>query len=264
MNKNRVKQLIGFINERDMVRVRKENGSARPWTKDPVLDKFHFCNIRREDDRGTKELREVQKTLQIATRELPLFYTAARLFNRATSVRVWWLMGVNGLKRRREAGEKIFNNAYTVATGGVVMDKIDYVDHIAHEVDKLNIHLMNDPTCRHVFNELMTVRGLGSFLCGQIVADLKYTKILEYADDWYKFAVMGPGSQKGLNFIFGDGTTERNFTERLTELGAEIGPHIPQLHNQDLQNCMCEFSKYIRYTDNLPGRRRNYHANTED
>ena len=77
---------------------------------------------------------------------------------------------------------------------------------------------------------------------------------------WDTFAVMGPGSKKGLNLIMGVGTTEINFKDRLTMLRTALGDRIPKMHNQDLQNCLCEFSKYVRYLEDNHGRRRIYNA----
>lgn len=45
--------LYYWIVEREAIRVRKENGDPFPWTTDEILKTFRFCNVRREDDRGT-------------------------------------------------------------------------------------------------------------------------------------------------------------------------------------------------------------------
>jgi 5-hmdU DNA kinase-like protein len=45
-----------FINERHAIKLRKESGAPRPWTRDPFLGEFRFCNVNREDDRVTRWL----------------------------------------------------------------------------------------------------------------------------------------------------------------------------------------------------------------
>jgi alpha-glutamyl/putrescinyl thymine pyrophosphorylase clade 1 len=106
----------------------------------------------------------------------------------------------------------------------------------------------------------MTVKGLGSFLCGQIIADLKNDRYLVGAPDWHTFSVIGPGSKKGLDILFNGGTTSVNYQPRLLELQDSLPEeiHRMEIHNQDLQNCLCEFSKYHRYLHNEEGRRRYY------
>jgi len=146
-----------------------------------------------------------------------------------------------------------------VSTCGVSMDKVDYVERVVNDVEKRIISMVR---CDWAFQKLRTVDGLGSFLAGQVVADLKNDRYLVDAEDWHTFSVMGPGSKKGLDFIFGGGTNERNYEDRISTLELLTRGTIPKLHRQDLQNCCCEFSKYIRYDLELPGRRRKFNANT--
>jgi 5-hmdU DNA kinase, helical domain len=46
--------LVCWIEKREAIRVKKEAGAARPWSDDPILNEWSFCNVRREDDRTTK------------------------------------------------------------------------------------------------------------------------------------------------------------------------------------------------------------------
>jgi len=250
-----VETFVYWIQEREFVLAMKEANKPRPWSGDPIFNKHHFCNVHREDDRGTKSLKSVERLLAPAETYLPAFWTAARMFNHSPSLRAYWEEGVPKLKQLRFHDQKIFNTAYVVSTCGKSMDKIDYVHSVVQNVRNTAISPLS---CAEAFRDLRKVDGLGSFMCGQIVADLKYTPYLQDAPDWWTFAVMGPGSQKGLNLIFGAGTTEGNFMDRLQQLRELVQDRIPKMHNQDLQNCLCEFSKYMRYKHNLPGRRRNY------
>jgi len=246
---------VYFVNERQRILTARNSGAKRPWTTDNILDKHHFCNVHREDDRGTKELKALQEKLKVAYFDLPQYWTAARLFNHAPSTEIYWTRGTIALKHWRDDGNKVFNTAYVVSTCGAAMDKIDYVQEVIENVERRTISPLS---CAETFRDLRMVYGLGSFMCGQIIADLKYTSYLEGVPDWHTFAVMGPGSQKGLNLIFGTGTTEGTFKTRLEALRERVESRIPEVHNQDLQNCLCEFSKYMRYRHDLPGRRRNY------
>ena len=235
---------IYWVNARDAIWHRRQMGLPRDrWTTDPILRNYHFCNTERERDRGTIEIRKVVDEFGVFTNYLPEVYTAARMFNSAATLRVLLQGGFDAVRRVRDNGAIIFNTAYVVSTCGESMDKIDYVERVVSEVKKMTI---SRDSCASAFRRLREVSGLGSFLAGQIVADLKNDRYLIGANDWETFSVMGPGSKKGLDFIFGPGTTEKTYEERISSLATLVSGKIPKLHRQDLQNCLCEFSKYMR------------------
>ena len=102
---------------------------------------------------------------------------------------------------------------------------------------------------------LMQYRGMGGFLAGQVIADLKYVEPLRSASDWHTWAVSGPGSRRGLNRLLNrdkdSAWTEANWFRSLRELHDEIEPLVhltkmPPLHAQDLQSCLCEYDKFER------------------
>jgi len=255
VNAGKLERFIYWVNERNSIRLARELGDPPPWTDDKILQRYHFCNIRREDDRGTKELRELRIKMDLAMHKRPMFYTAARLFNFAPSVEDYFKFGPEYLQCRLDSGGKVFHTAYVVSTCGKSMDKIEYCDDLIKQVAKAYI---SNHSCREAFDCLRKIDGLGSFMCGQIIADLKHDQFLHYAPDWNDFAVMGPGSKKGLDILYGPGTTETTFYDRLSHLKRVTKGYIPELEMQDLQNCLCEFQKFMRYVTDGPGRRRIY------
>jgi hypothetical protein len=98
---------------------------------------------------------------------------------------------------------------------------------------------------------LTHMHGFGSFLAGQVVADLKHFGALKAASDWDTFAPLGPGSMRGLNrYHQRPLRTRLSQTSGLVEL-QEIREVVSQgvglelaVHN--VQNCMCEYDKYLR------------------
>jgi hypothetical protein len=92
---------------------------------------------------------------------------------------------------------------------------------------------------------------MGSFMAAQVVADLKNTKFLGDAEDYWSWAAPGPGSLNGLEACIGRRVVNvAQFNIEINALYARIKPylkpHVPMLHMQDLQNCLCEFSKFER------------------
>lgn len=260
MNEFQLDTFCYWIREREQIRLNREAG-VRPWTKDPILKKHHFCNVHREDDRGTKEIRAVVTGLVEDVSLLPAAYTLGRFFNSANTLRIALEGGIEAVKEYRGQGNKIFHTAYLVSTCGQSIDKVDYVFWMMKKVAALDIPRVGFQEAHEV---ITTIPGMGSFLGGQVIADLRNDRYLEPSSLYEElyWCVPGPGSKKGLDFIFDERhkTTDLTFERRVAELRKALPADIlgMNIHGQDLQNCLCEFSKYCRYRDGLKGRNRYY------
>jgi hypothetical protein len=125
------------------------------------------------------------------------------------------------------------------------------------------------PSCGLAAQALQEIEGVGSFLAGQIVADLKNTKghALWSSKDRSTFVVPGPGSIRGLSWIFlggPKGVTEATFHHYFNNLRQWVDDHWPPgvepVDNQDLQNCLCEYDKYCRVATETGKSKRNYNG----
>lgn len=266
MNHEKLALFETWIRNREEARRNKEAGLPRPWTADPIINQFHFCNVRREDDRVTKELRALAQEHYV-TAQLPTFYTMARMFNHAPSVEFiiqnGWEAAHDHFLGEMASGRRVYHTAYVVSTAGATVSKSRYIQSVVQQVGATHV----PPTSlRAAHSALMGVHGLGSFLAGQVVADLKNDRYLADAEDWWTWSCIGPGSKKGLDILFaesfGKPTTQSNYNDRMIYLNSQLSPDISamRLHMQDLQNCLCEFSKYHNYLSGNGGRRRIYHV----
>lgn len=253
-----------WIRTREQARIGKESGAPWPWTDDPAINENHFCNVRREDDRVTKELRAVVLKHDLPEDILPSVYTLARLFNHAPSLDALLSEGSWGTTASRFSdlmmqGIKVFNTAYVVSTCGQRVPKPQYCVGVACAVAATYVPRTS---LAAAYSALRAVPGLGSFMAGQVVADLKNDRYLSDAEDWWTWSCIGPGSKKGLDILFGGGTTAKNYEERIEHLFHSLSVDIRamNLHMQDLQNCLCEFSKYMRIITGGKGRKRIYHV----
>ena len=269
-----------WVKERQAIHDKKEAGLPKPWTDDPILQNYKFCNVKREDDRVTVWIKNHWRDPCRGHPNMWFAMIVARLFNWPDTldaigfplsdfpqIKETWR---NTLKRRRDdIGLKIFTGAYLVSTNGVAMDKIDYVlDRILTPIwergcspEELwntagGVEDTESLTLRDYWTHLTTFDGLGSFMAGQVVADLKYVDpVLEKAEDWMTFAPLGPGSIRGLNRFFGRLKEKplkqeqglRELLEVQKRLEVEHGIFLP-VH--DIQNCMCESDKMIRLMRN--------------
>lgn len=249
-------ELAYWITERYAIKERKEKGVAKPWSMDPIFQTVRFCNVHREDDAVTVWIRKNwNRPSDPAWR-----FVLGRMLNLSESLEALGISPFSDmktiLKERRESGVKIFTSAYTISTCGKSMDKIDYVfDWVCERVKDAEPRFANVDTCTWMFGELINIDGLGSFLAGQVIADMKNTKghRLASAPDFWTFSVPGPGSLRGLSWYFyqqPEGVTTTGYDSHLKKCRYEVDPlipaYIPRIGDQDFQNCLCEFSKYMK------------------
>lgn len=261
--------LAYWINERYAMKLRKETPEfellAHGYSPDPNMGTVRYCNVHREDDRVTKWIR----THWNRAGDPAWKFVLGRMVNLPSTLQqiLWgWEQHPQqpaldqaklDMQVERSMGKKVWTAAYTISTCGRAMDKIDYVfDHVVAGVlsqEKLN-NIRHDD-CAFMWRSLQTVDGLGSFLSAQVVADMKNTKghPLADAEDWWTFSAPGPGSLRGLSWYFTGtptGVTAGDYQKCLDICRSEVDPlvanYVPRISNQDFQNCLCEFSKYMK------------------
>src|SRR5438105_15599884 len=101
---------------------------------------------------------------------------------------------------------------------------------------------------------LLPFYGIGSFMAGQIVADLRWAIRNNWADR-FCWAPMGPGSKRGLN-RFLDQPVKASMSQDQFQDGLERVIKLckkslnlnfwDRLEAIDYQNCLCEYDKYSR------------------
>lgn len=264
-----VTRLVNFIIERHKVYLARKAGKPKPWTADPMLRAYKFTNVYRELDRVTVWIAENWRSTYVNDCHLWFAMVVARLVNWpdtleaisssvfTTKGRVKWDQSkfVSAMHSRKDAGLQVFSGAYIVSTNGRSMDKAEYlVEHVLTPLWDARSTLLCVPTLDALHKWLMKFNGMGSFMAAQVVADLKYTPLWETASDWHTWAASGPGSRRGLNIVCGRAVgapmPEHTWLATLQALRAQVNVRLPKgwekLHAQDLQNCLCEFSKYTR------------------
>ncbi len=80
-----IDDFFAYARERHAVYLRRASGSPAPWTEDPVLQQYRFCNIFRELDATTIWFRENVRDPLRDRPEVLLATVVFRLFNRITT-----------------------------------------------------------------------------------------------------------------------------------------------------------------------------------
>lgn len=269
-DKEALKRLVYWIKERYSILQKKDRLLPKPWTKDPILQKYKFCNVFREDDRVTKWVMRHWRYPHHADADVWFAMVVARLINWPESLEeigypVPWkpMKFMGALNRRRALKKKVFTGAYMIhADAGDYPSKADYLAmKVLNPMWEKRQYLRprEGDYLLSFYNRLHECRDMGSFMAGQVVADVKFTDGLHIAPDWWTFAVPGPGSKRGLNRVCGReiGATwsEHHWLSRLRALRRVVEvklakstarDRIEVISAQDLQNCLCEFDKYDR------------------
>jgi hypothetical protein len=269
-----------FVTEREAIREARECGLPKPWTSDPVLQAYRFCNVDREDDTVT---RWINKHIRVAFNGHTAQWfnlVIARFINYPETLQhLGFITEFNAkefvakMDDLQRQGKKLFGNAYMIRAG------------TGEDAGKPKHHYLAD----RVFGPLWAARssqpaffggtcaawdvwyrqtfGMGDFMRNQIITDMKYTIALRNATDWRTFCLAGPGTTRGLNRLMGRPLTAHAPAEVLNaELIAvrdslldEGFPLIQKFEDlNNLSNCFCEFDKYMRARNGEGRPKQNY------
>src|SRR5208282_6778133 len=206
----RTEALFAWITERHAIYEAKNAGYPKPWTEDPILQAYRFCNVYRELDKVTRWIAEHWRDTHYDSPEVWFAMTVARLVNWPDTLEELGypvpfdpMHFIEVLERRKQAKEKVFTGVYIVPAKAGFASKARY---IASEVLNPMWCQRNDITesahsLADFHAQLTKYNGMGSFLAGQVVCDTKYTKLLVNSVDWADWACSGPGSKRGLNRV---------------------------------------------------------------
>jgi hypothetical protein len=283
-------RLVYWIKERHNIYLKRKMGLPKPWTEDPILQSTFFTCPYRELDkttvwfaeniRGDAKTKDAMVFVCIAFRWFNLINTGAVLHGNGLPFdkrinhggSLWWNWNTYHAKQRLMKVEgPVFTGAYMIKAGngppGCKMNNVcEAIEKIfnqkkwmAEEIDHVN-------SLEYAWRMFTRITHIGPFMAAQIVADLKYTPLLGSAHDWHEWCVLGPGSTRGLNRMLGrdvHASAPKDWKYQMTELREHVNNelvklHKPEMHMQDVQNCLCEYDKYERVRHQDGKIKRNY------
>lgn len=247
-----------WIVERESIRLKKEAEKPKPWTDDSILQSYRFCNVRRMDDKVSRWLLGNWYTFNFNHKNMLVACALARFINKPETLQVIgfpkrWAPDKIAAKLReyRDGGGTVFNGAYVVR-GNDGQDKIEsVVNYYVAPLSKLKLvsRYMQD-----VHAQLCECYGFGSFMAGQVVADLRWA-VAGHWEDKDTWAPIGPGSKRGMNrlhkFEINRPIGAAEFCSDLRQVIRDCKTTLPKpithrLEAMDYQNCFCEWDKYER------------------
>ena len=264
-----------WIRERERIRIKKERGEQPPYTDDPILRDWRFCNVRREDDRVTRWI--------AANIRRPFSHHPA----------LWFMLGIGrwinwpdtlaaliasetawpsspafscvalgeALQTRMDSGEKTFGGAYKIdAPKTKGQSKAAYVaeDVLAplwDDSDRFARHFAQKPSLRETHYLIKNrYAHWGHFMTYQAVVDMRFTPLLRRAPDVRTWCAAGPGTMRGLNRLASRAVNRvldqhvalRELTGLYERIELETGVSVDL---SDVPNICCEVDKYLRVTN---------------
>lgn len=290
---DRALQFMAFVHERHRIWEQRQAGQPQPWTDDPILAARKFTNTFRILDPGTQFIMTDLIDPQLGPRDQLLRLFLYRHTGRIEAwralemtsgyptresledVRAAWKtyrgeakMGRRGSLRgappsdARSFSRPVFTSAYLVFPQSTVAGT-DKLDSIIDLTERLSDNGAFDDFLAAPFQEdrfaaLRRNKGVADFMSMQILTDWGYTPFAR-EDRENEFVVLGPGAVKGALAIDPDSKPYDTFRwvyDAVTREGTtRLGDRLPSY--MDVQNCLCEFSKYVRF-EGKPGKAKPY------
>jgi len=265
---------FAFILERQAIYLARCAGKSKPWTQDPILQKYKFTNIFRQCDRGTIALHNMLAEMRNDgwSDDLCLWTIIwYRLFNLRNHVEDTdkFFKDYSALEKfilaKYRRGHQIFTSAHMTHGSAGESKHITYLEGAKMAFRKRRDYLAsieNEPTLEHAFRTMLQNYCVGPFVAYEIVCDLRFTPILQCAADVLTWANIGPGAKRGLERLGLPNTLEsvRKLYATSTQiLGKEFfasaRPHPLEVHPwsdvmlfelREIEHSLCEFDKYER------------------
>lgn len=270
--------LLNFMHERHSIYIKKEMGRKPPWSKDPILQKYYFCNVYRELDKVTIAIKNYIRKPYAKNNNLWFMLAIARQFNlpstlfsimneRLWPVEKWEPRKIKDLlSHLKDSGEKLYNSAYMITGSGAEgKEKHHLTIDILTDLWKSRRPIeeaLKQNSLETAWKVFLPFRSWGPFMSYELVTDLRHTRYLNRAKDIYTWANAGPGAVRGLNRLIGvplNSKWSRNQSVvQMREILDDVSNRwksSPKLEMRDIEHSLCEFDKYMRCKEGLNGRR---------
>ena len=266
-----------FASRRQSAFEARLKGESQPWTTDPILQVYKFCNVFRAADRVSQfMIKDVAygQDAETTARDRVFQIAAFRTFsNIATWESVTSELGgaprldhlrsgefERALDRTKAQNGGLYTGAFILCANKafgfdekhrnhVALFKHMFLDHACSE------RVLQAPSLESVVELLQSFPLMGPFMAYQTAIDLNYSELLDFSENDYTQA--GPGALRGLKKAFinlGDFSPADTILWMVDRQDEEFrrlelpfrGLFGRGLHGIDCQGLFCELDKYCR------------------
>lgn len=265
-----------FAAERQRIFEARLEDSDGPWTEDPILARYKFCNSFRASDRVSQYL--ISRVIydpaasDLAPEDVFLRTVLFRLFSKEST---WEALedATGGVRRETLDTERLgdlldeLRREQPIYTAAFILCAHDAYGHRAKHRNHLELvrrmfapgalgaQIARAGRLEDVYDALRQWPMIGAFMGYQLAVDLNYSGHLSFDEN--DFTVPGPGAVRGLQKVFSDfgDCTPRQLImdmvarqdEHFERLGLPwAGLFGRPLHAIDCQGLFCETDKYAR------------------
>lgn len=265
-----------FAFERQAAFEARRTGRPQPWTSDPIIEKYKFCNVFRATDRVSQYMiREVCYNTEPSHPDDRIFQIVAFRFfsNIETWENIRKILGraptiddlvdgsfENALNQTKEVFGKLYTGAFILCATDAYGRRTKHLNHVELFKDMfvnedMGRQLRNAASLQAVYVKLKKFPLIGDFMAYQIAIDLNYSEYINFSEN--DFTQAGPGAVRGIKKVFLDtnGLTNSEVImwmvehqdEEFKKLGYDFkGLFGRKLHAIDAQGLFCETDKYCR------------------
>lgn len=265
-----------FASERERVFEKRLAGEPGPWTDDPILQEYKFCNVFRAADRVSQYMiRDVCYHDEQCSDEDRLFQiTTFRTFSKPeTWDNIRAFLGrqptlddlasgrfTKAIERANQLQGSIYTGAFILCANNAYGQNKKYLNHVElfrhmFLADELGKKLSAAQSLKEIFELLRRYPLMGNFMSYQTAIDLNYSALINFDEN--DFTVAGPGALRGMQKVFedlGDYEPTEIIQWMVAQQDAEFArlklkPAVlfgRKLHAIDSQGLFCETDKYCR------------------
>lgn len=265
-----------FAAERQAAFEARLEGSSWPWSQDPILQTYKFCNVYRAADRVSQYLiRDIAYLNDDSTPEDRLFQIVA--FRTFSNIATW-----NGVSEELARSPRIsdlsdgsFESALNAVkerngglyTGAFILCATDAYGRRSKHLNHVELfkemfvrsslaeRMLVAESLEQIYNLLHTFPLMGDFMSYQTAIDVNYSDLVNFSEN--DFTQPGPGAVRGLKKVFvdlGELTPREAIMWMVDHQESEFerlghtfhGLWGRPIHAIDAQNLFCETDKYCR------------------
>ena len=184
-----------FACERQNIFIKKLNNESAPWTKDPILQEYKFCNSYRVNDRVSQYLLKnvIYNDKKYSDEDMLFRILLFKLFNKEST----WELLLNNfedialktfniteyskvLENAISNNIKIYNDAYISCANKAFCYDRKHDNHLAllnkmFNEDKIADRIVKCKTMEEAFNIIKSYPLIGNFMAYQLVTDINYS-----------------------------------------------------------------------------------------
>jgi hypothetical protein len=265
-----------FASERQRSFEGRIAGNPWPWTADPIIQEYKFCNVYRAADRVSQYLiHDVCYHDEECTAEDRLFQILAfRTFSKIETWRsVHRLLGhfptlddlesgslIQALENTKQRNGGLYTGAFILCAAdayGQFLKHLNHIELFRHMFlqDSLGTRILEAKSLCEIYNLLHRYPLMGDFMSYQVAIDFNYSALVNFSEN--EFTQPGPGALRGIKKCFerlGDYTPSEiilwmveHQEEEFSRLDLPFnGLWGRPLHAVDCQGLFCETDKYCR------------------